>query len=165
MRYKLLFSLLCMISSIVGSAYPVLQSFDREAFYSVMALGKLGEINDELFIVSASMISEKEAYEGALLMRKAGLLKKAEEKIKIFKAGRIKLEMALRDDEDNGEYRFLRITIQEHAPHVVKYYKELEKDSHFLEKHFKTLSPAVQKAILDYCKNSKVLKQENFQFP
>jgi len=47
----------------------------------------------------------------------------------------------------------------------VKYYKELEKDGELLEKRFKNLSPVVQKAILDYCKTSTVLHQENFQLP
>jgi len=120
------------------------------------------EIDKELLIVREAAISGKDAFEGALLMRKAGLLKKAEEKLKAFKAGRIKLETALLGDNDNGEYRFLRLTIQEHAPKVVKYYKELEKDNLYLQKVFKNLPPVVQKAILDYCKTSKVLRQEDF---
>ncbi|GAC1594260.1 MAG: hypothetical protein NVS3B8_07890 [Chitinophagaceae bacterium] len=120
------------------------------------------EINNELAIVRAASINEKGAYEGALLMRKAGLLKKPEEKLKAFKSGRIKLETAILDNNDNGEYRFLRLTIQEHAPRIVKYYKELEKDSQYIQKVFKNLSPAVQKAILDYSKTSKTLRQEDF---
>lgn len=163
MRYKLVFSLLCMISCLIGAANPSRQDFDRQAFYTIMASGKLSEINDELLIISESSIIEKQAYEGALMMRKAGLLKKAAEKLKVFKAGRIKLETALLDDENNGEYRFLRITIQEHAPHMVKYYKELENDIVLVGKLFKNLPPVVQNAIRNYCKTSKVLHLQDFQ--
>jgi len=160
MKYRLIFILL-WLPGLVGSAQPAVQGFDREAFYTAMASGNMEEINNELSMVRAGSISEKEAYEGALLMRKAGLLKKAEEKLKAFKAGRIKLETALLGDNDNGEYRFLRLTIQEHAPRAVKYYHELEKDSQYIQKVFKNLSPVIQKAILDYCKTSKVLRQED----
>jgi len=162
MRYKLIFTFLCMVAGMVGLAKPSMQSFDREAFYAIMASGKMEEINNELEVVRAASINEKEAYEGALLMRKAGLLKKAEEKLKAFKAGRIKLETALLADNDNAEYRFLRLSIEEHAPRAVKYYKELGKDSEYIQKAFKNLPPVVQKAILDYCKTSKVLRQEDF---
>ena len=141
---------------------PSLQSFDREAFYAVMASGDLGEINNELILVRSQSIIEKEAYEGALLMRKAGLLKKPEEKLKAFKSGRIKLETVLSDNNENGEYRFLRLTIQEHAPHIVKYYKEQGSDSEYIKAVFKNLSPFIQTAIRNYSKTSKILRPEDF---
>lgn len=162
MTYKLIFAFLFMITGLFAQAGPLMQNFDREAFYNAMASGNLEEINNELAIVRAASINEKEAYEGSLLMRKAGLLKKPEEKLKAFKTGKIKLETAMLDDSDNGEYKFLRLTIQEHAPRVVKYNKELEKDAKYIQRVFKSLSPVVQKAILDYSKNSKVLREEDF---
>lgn len=139
-----------------------LQSFDREAFYAVMASGDLEEINNELILVRSQSIIEKDAYEGALLMRKAGLLKKPEEKLKAFKSGRIKLETVLSDNNENGEYRFLRLTIQEHAPHIVKYYKEQGSDSEYIKAVFKNLSPVIQTAIRNYSKTSKILRPEDF---
>lgn len=139
-----------------------LQSFNREAFYAVMASGDLEEINNELILVRSQSIIEKDAYEGALLMRKAGLLKKPEEKLKAFKSGRIKLETVLSDNNENGEYRFLRLTIQEHAPHIVKYYKEQGSDSEYIKAVFKNLSPFIQTAIRNYSKTSKILRPEDF---
>ena len=162
MKYKLIFAILCMAMGFFARAKPSMQNFDRAAFYAVMASGKMEEINNELLIVRAADVNDKEAYEGALLMRKAGLLKKPEDKLKAFKSGRIKLETALSDNNDNGEYRFLRLTIQEHAPRIVKYYKEQDKDSEYIKQVFKNLSPVVQKAILDYSKTSKLLHAENF---
>ena len=147
----------------VGQRVQVQQGFDKTSFYSVMASGKLAEINNELIIVAAVSIPEKEAYEGALLMRKAGLLKKAADKLKFFKSGCIKLESAIKSDSANGEYHFLRLTIQEQAPRTVRYFKDLEKDSHYVHHTFKNLSPEIQKAIIDYSKNSKILHPEDFQ--
>ena len=162
MRYTLYFLLLFMMPVFVVSGKSTAQNFDREAYYAIMAAGTIAEINEELFIVRATSINEKEALEGALLMRKAGLLKKPEEKLKAFKSGRIKLETALLDDKDNGEYRFLRVMIQEHAPHIVKYFKELADDRKQIIAVFTGLSPAVQKAILSYTKTSKILRPEDF---
>ena len=147
----------------VGQRVQVQQGFDKTSFYSVMASGKLAEINHELTNVAAVSIPEKEAYEGALLMRKAGLLKKASDKLKHFRSGCMKLESALMKDSTNGEYHFLRLTIQEHAPRTVRYFKDLDKDSHYVHLIFKSLSPDIQKAIIDYSKNSKILSTEDLQ--
>jgi hypothetical protein len=138
------------------------QIFEKSSFYKVMASGNLENINVQLSIVTAASIPEKEAYRGALLMRKAGLLKKAADKLKFFKAGYIQLESALKKDSTNGEYHFLRLTIQEHAPGTVMYFKDLEKDRLYIQNTFKKLSPVVQKAIFDYSKNSKILRPEDF---
>lgn len=162
MRYTLLFLLFCMMPGWLVLAKPTEQSFDREAYYVIMATGKIDEINDELLMLRTVSIKEKEAYEGALLMRKAGLLKKPEEKLKAFKSGRIKLETALIDNNDNAEYRFLRLTIQEHAPRIVKYYKEQNSDSEYIKQVFKNLSPVLQTAIRNYSKTSKILRPDDF---
>lgn len=162
MKYKLIYSFLCFVFWIGGSAKPLQQPvFDKSNFYAVMASGNLDKINDELEVVRAANIAEKDAFEGALLMRKAGVLKKANEKLKAFKAGRIKFDTALQEDSDNAEYRFLRLTIQEHAPKVVKYNQQVEADSRFIKKVYKTLSPAVQQAIMEYSKTSTILRVED----
>src|SRR5258707_918873 len=78
------------------------QSFDKRAFYAVLKSGKMAEVNAELELVASSSISEKEAYDGVLLMRKAALQKIPIEKLKMFKKGRIKLETAIANDNGNG---------------------------------------------------------------
>lgn len=139
-----------------------MQDFDRSAFYEVMKSGRLEEINAELALVDATAIKEKDAYKGALLMKKAGLVKKAKDKLNFFKSGRIYFETAILSDSNNVEYHFLRLTIQEHAPKVVKYSDQLENDRQFIQKFFKNLSPVVQQAVIDYSKTSKVLRPEDF---
>lgn len=153
----------------IGSAFLLagtarasgLQTFDKDLFYSVMSSASLEKIEEELEIVRNSSIAEKNAYEGALLMRKAGLLKKADDKLKAFKAGRIKFETAMQADGSNPEFRFLRLTIQEHAPRVVKYFKEQDADKLAVVQGFKNLEAPVQKAIREYSKNSKILRPED----
>jgi hypothetical protein len=127
-----------------------------------MKSGKKDEVDDELDMLAKSAASEKEAYEGALLMLKAGMVKIPVEKLKLFKKGRIKLETALLNDKDNTEYHFLRLIIEEHAPKIVKYKADLEADKEFIKKHFHDLSPAIQEAITDYSKSSKILSPQDF---
>jgi hypothetical protein len=157
MKLLLVFILVFWVGDHPAKAKTLIQKFDKAAFYDAMASGDLTAIDKELDVVKG-----KDGYEGALLMRKAGLVKKPKEKLALFKAGRIKLETALLADNENTEFHFLRLAIEEHAPKIVKYRKDIEKDKDLVIKNFKNLSPAVQHAILDYCKNSKVLHKEEF---
>ena len=134
------------------------QTFDKSGYYQVMASGDLAAIDSELVVLTRTMPKEKEAYEGALLMKKAGLLHRPMQKLTVFRSGATKLETVMAKDTGNGEYRFLRLIIQEHAPAIVHYHNDEEKDSQFIYKVFKTLSPVIQKAILDYCPHSKLLR-------
>ena len=148
-----------MIVSVNGKTPP--QKFDKAAFYAAMSSGVIDEVNKELEVIIASSTPNKEGYEGALLMRKAGLVKRPAEKLNYFKAGRIKFETALLNDKDNPEFRFLRFAIQEHAPKIVKYNKDIEVDKQFILKEYKNLPSVVQQAILGYTKNSKILKAQD----
>ena len=131
---------------------------DRIKFYSVVSSGNLKKINAELNSLKSDFIEGKDAFIGGLLMRKAGLETLPREKLKLFKAGRIKLEKAILEDSTNAEYRFIRLMIQENAPGIVRYHGDLPGDKYYIEKSFKTLSPDLQNAIINYSKTSKVLK-------
>jgi hypothetical protein len=157
MKIGLIFICLVVFSK-AGSGMREWQAFDKAGYYSVMASGNLTAVDSVLSLLQQVALKEKEAYEGALMMRRAGLLRRPKEKLSAFKAGAQKLEAALAKDSSNGEYHFLRLIIQENAPGVVHYNKAVEKDSQFVYKSFKFLSPVVQKAILDYSRNSKILR-------
>jgi hypothetical protein len=137
--------------------------FDKAAFYKAIASEDVQQLDTQLGILKGIDITEKEGYEGALLMRKAGLKGGPKEKLSLFKSGHIKLEKAISKDEKNIEYRFLRIIIQENAPKVLGYHFDLEKDSDYIRKNFKKLSSIVQNAIADYSKKSKILNPKEFQ--
>ena len=163
MKFKILFTLFYLLTAAIVHGQNLYQNFDRENFYSVMSGGRLKEINNELTILSSTSIKEKEAYEGALLIRKAGIVKVAAEKLKLFKKGRIKLETALLNDYRNGEYHFLRLTIQEHAPKVVKYKANIETDKQYIKDSFANLPTDIQQVIIDYSKTSNVLHPQDLK--
>ena len=143
---------------VVSMAGRPVQSFDKSGYYAVLAAGGITGIDSELTVLNSVLPKEKEAYEGALLMRKAGSLGRAKEKLRVFRSGAVKLESALAADSSNGEYHFLRLIIQEHAPAVLHYNKDMDKDSQQIYRTYRDLSPAVKKAIIDYSKHSKHLR-------
>ncbi|MGZ3750383.1 MAG: hypothetical protein ACXVB0_07250 [Mucilaginibacter sp.] len=162
MRWKLVFVTVLVMAINFAKGESLANKFDKADFYAVMKSGDLDAVNNEIEIVKEAPERERGGYEGALLMRKAGLLKKPKDRLNSFKQGRIKLESALLADNDNIEFHFLRLAIEEHAPKIVKYRSDIEKDKVLVVKNFKNLSPSVQHAILDYCSNSKVLHKEDF---
>ena len=158
MRFSAIISLLFLFPGTIVQAEKMRQNFDRSVFYAAMSSDKLDVINSQLVILKGLSLIEKEAFEGALLMRKSGLVKTAKEKLDLFKTGRIKLEKAISKNKDNIEFRFLRVIIQENAPKIVKYKKELEADAKLIRTNFKDLSAFLQQVINDYSKTSTVLK-------
>ena len=138
------------------------QSFNRKDFYAVMASANLKNVDGQINLLKNWGVAGKQAFEGALLMKKAGLVKVPAKKLSLFKQGHKKLEAAIDDDKDNGEYRFLRLMIQENAPGILGYKKDLDKDSAYLRQSFKKLPTDVQQAITDYSKTSKALRTEDF---
>ncbi len=139
------------------------QQFDKPTFYRILKSGTIDEINNETSLINASTLKNKDAFIGALQMKKAGLLKVPKEKLKTFKEGATKLETVLRSDTSNVEYRFLRLIIQEHAPKVTKYNKNIAEDAAFIKANYKKLSPDVEKILIDYSQTSKALKPQDFQ--
>ena len=134
------------------------EQIDKTAFYVAMTSVNLADINKELAVLS----DNDQGYMGAMLIRKAGAVARPAEKLKLFKAGRVKLETALLNDPGNTEFHFLRLSIQERAPKIVKYKANLEADKAFVIKHFSELSLVVQQAVKEYSKNSKILKPSDF---
>jgi hypothetical protein len=158
MKRRIIFALFLLLPGLIVLGHSLQQKLDKTAFYAVMDRGSLDEVNNEIDVVTSSSSPEKEGYAGALLMRKAGLVKIPGQKLKLFKAGRIKFDTAIGADKDNVEYHFLRFAIQEHAPKIVKYRTDIEADKQIIIKAYKNLSLVVQHAIMDYTKNSKLLQ-------
>ncbi|MBK6378863.1 MAG: hypothetical protein IPF72_03630 [Chitinophagaceae bacterium] len=96
MNIKIFLNLLLLFFALGLKANSPKAGFDKSAFYNAMAANDVNSINAQLDIVKTSSINEKEAYEGALLMKKAGLVTKAKEKLSLFKQGRLKLEAAIK---------------------------------------------------------------------
>jgi hypothetical protein len=152
----------CLFPEITIKAGQAPKTFDLASFYTTISRNNLSELNAVLQELDESSLPGKDAYQGALLMKKAGLLSKAKEKLSTFKSGRQKLEAAIDKEPGNAEYRFLRLIIQEHAPKIVKYKSNINDDSTMIIASFKKLSPVVQQAVKDYSKKSKTLAPSDF---
>ena len=126
-----------------------------------MATGNISTVDKELNLLKTAVIAEKNAYEGALLMKKAGLAAGPKNKLDLFKQGHKKLEAVLQKDSTNVEFRLLRLMIQEKSPGILGYKSELGKDCLFIRNNFKKLPPVAQQAALDYSKGSKILKLQD----
>jgi len=162
MKASIIF-LVLMAFGIPGlKAHTFFQQFDKPSYYKILKSGNITEVNNEISLIDASTLKNKDAFIGALIMKKADLLKVPKEKLKTFKEGATKLETVLRADTSNVEYRFLRLIIQEHAPKVVKYNKNISEDAAFIKKNYKELSPEVQKILIDYSQTSKAIKPQDF---
>jgi hypothetical protein len=159
---SLIFTVLLLCTARLLYAQTGTTAFNRAAFYTAFASDNISTIQKQLDIISKSLQDEKEAFEGALMMKKAGLIKGASHKLTMFKAVREKLENMLNKYADNAEYRFLRLMIQEKAPRILGYDKQIEEDHKYVIEHFKTIPEAAQKAILNYSKSSKVLSPADF---
>jgi len=138
------------------------QSFEIASFYESMQSHDTSEIDTQLKIVDASSLKEKNAYSGALLMKKAGLVSGPGHKLSLFKSGHKKLEASIKKNSTNAELRFLRLMVQEHAPGILGYKNNEQQDADFIKKAYKDLPHEVQRAIIDYSKQSKILKPADF---
>ena len=165
MNLRVVFNLLLVFLFAVVQGKSQRQGFDKSVFYKVMASGNADDIDAQINILDVSLVPEKEAYGGALLMKKSGLVIKAKDKLNLFKSGRSKLESSISKEPGNIEYRFLRLIIQEHAPKIVKYRNELEEDSKLIRANFYSLSQFLQQQTTDDSKKSKILKTPYPQFP
>ncbi len=157
-------SLVILLILIAGSTLTIGEAksfnFDRSKFYEILTNGSESDIDYLLkSIQSQQSNSQKNAFEGTLLMKIAGYEKIVAKKIKIFKKGASLLENEIQANPKNIEYRFLRFTVQEHAPSVLKYNKQIQEDKKFIIAHFSKTDSILKKVIEDYAESSKVLKK------
>jgi len=130
---------------------------NKSTFFTAMASGSSKQIDAQMNALENVSGTDKEAFEGALLMRKAGTLAVPAKKLATFKQGHKKLEGAIAKDPGNAEYRFLRLMVQENAPRSLGYYKSIGHDSKFVKDNFKTLPSATQSSVTSYSNKSKSL--------
>jgi hypothetical protein len=119
-------------------------------------------IDSEVVLLGSVSFDGRDAFLGTLLMKKASLISNPEKKLSLFKSGRKKLEMAIHQDSLSAEFRFLRLMIQEHAPSIVGYGGDLQRDKDYIRKEFSTLPVATQQAVVEYSRTSKFIKPEDF---
>jgi len=106
MNYKFFTSIVFLLSIIYTPVWGQ-QAFQKKGVYEAMESSKISIIDAQIKKVQSSSLDEKTAYEGALLMRKAGLVAVPAKKLSFFKQGHKMLESAIAANRANLEYRFL----------------------------------------------------------
>lgn len=154
--------MILLLIPLLLTAQNSLVDFNRKTYYAAFAGDNTDVIQKQLDILSQSSSDQKDAFEGALMMKKAGLLKGISHKLKTFNIGREKLEDMIAKHAGNAEFRFLRLMIQEKAPKILGYDQHLEEDHQYIIAHFQSVPKSVQEAILKYSKSSKILSPEDF---
>lgn len=155
--YIQLFFLILLSSFTIGNA-------DRTAFYEALSGQSETVVDKEIALLdSEKKTSLTNAYLGAMLMKKAGFLKGAGHKVKTFKKGAGLLEEEIKRSPGNAEFRFLRLSIQEHAPKILKYNKNLEEDRKIVVSGYEKLDPDLKKIIRKYSANSAIINQQDLQ--
>ncbi len=132
-------------------------AFDRSAYYAAFEGSQVSAMEEQLSNAAILKGVEKDAFEGALLMRKAGVESAPAQKLMLFKQGAEKLEAAIKASPQNAEYRFLRLMIQENAPRMLGYHSDIEADSNLVKRQLKSLSKPTQDAVSRYSRKSKYL--------
>lgn len=141
-----------------------IRDLDKTSFYEALSSGSEKKIEAEIAkLNNTKTASLTNAYLGALLMKKAGFLKGAGAKVKAFKKGAGLLEEEINANPANPEYRFIRLTIQEHAPAILKYNKNKAEDKKVIMSAFGDLEPDLQRIIKDYSRSSKVIKVDDLR--
>ena len=149
------------LTIVLLTLFCALQSIgrDRSSFFKALSGHSEAGIDLELEkLESEGLTSLENARKGALLMKKAEFAKGAGNKVKTFKSGAKLLEAEISRNPDNIEYRFIRLTIQEHAPGILKYNMDIQSDKQLIISNFKKLDEDLKKVIRNYAKDSKIIK-------
>jgi len=131
---------------------------DRNVFYKTLSGGDLTQLKSYISqLEKEKTTATNNAYWGALTAKKANFEKGASQKIKTFKAGVKKLELEITNHPKNVEYRFLRLSIQEHCPKILKYNKNITDDALLISNGFAKQNSTLKKIIRKYAQQSKGL--------
>ncbi len=149
----------CLMSVLNAGA----QAINRTQIYNALSNSDTVKINEQLKKISQSSSTDKQAFLGVLNMRKAEFVKGVKYKLELFKVGNKQLEQAITKNSINAEYRFLRLLIQENAPAFLNYRSNIKEDVEIVKTSYSRFLNETQHAILDYCKQSKVLKAEELK--
>ncbi len=153
--FVLQIALFCFLSL---SANPDLSQLE---FYQTIASESAEEIEKALMLINEADATQS-IYNSALLIKKASYLKVLKEKIELCKEGIKGLEASIEEHPENAEFRFIRLSIQENAPKILKYKLNLEEDKTFLLEKFSSLDADLQVIIKNYAKSSMILTSDDF---
>ncbi len=139
----------------VAAAISMAPVIDKLAFYKAFESDSQEKMESQLEgLKNAKPSTTRDAYIGALTMKRSQFMSTPKEKADIFKEGRVLLEEAIKKAPENGEYRFLRLAIQENVPKVLKYSSDIASDKAIIVKTYKSMDATLRKVVKEYAKQS-----------
>lgn len=150
-----------LVLSVLTSSFILSSSIDKLSFYKAFQSDAKATMESKINGLNKYGASiQKDAYLGALTMKKSQFEKTPKEKAQLFKAGKILLEKAITKAPKKVEYRFLRLAIQENTPKVLKYNTKIKEDSDMIHNSYKTLDTTVKRVVKKYAESSKNLNSQ-----
>jgi hypothetical protein len=159
-------SILFLIMTLtISSAFTVRPTeVSKAEFYKAFS-GDSQELMDKVLakLESGGNDARKQAYQGSLLMKKAAFAKGVKAKVNIFKKGAKLLEKQIDAAPANAEFRFLRLCVQEHAPAILGYNKDMEADKNVISEGFEKMDGELKAIVKDYAATSKEIKLSDLE--
>jgi len=106
------------------------------------------KLHNDLITVSKKDIPVLVAYKGAVTTMMADYTKGIKDKKLFFKEGRELLEYAIETEPNNVEIRCIRLSVQENAPKITGYRKNIDEDKKFILDNFKAMTDKGEKAFV-----------------
>lgn len=162
MPFRLL--LLCLLlgyTNCLAWQSDLKNAYDYSEFYKAFKTEDTILFNQQLKALASLQGIERDAFYGALLMKKSKSLPTIKMKLDNFRDGRELLENSIQQDPSNPEFRFLRLATQENAPSILNYNDHKEEDASFIIASFAKIAPKIQHFIREYATVSEVLKPED----
>jgi hypothetical protein len=132
--------------------------FSKSEYFKVIG-GKDSKSLDKMIATldKATASTDKNAYLGAITMKRAGFEETAKQKLDLFKKGKDLLEKSITANKKNTEYRFLRLIVQENAPKLLKYSANISEDAKWVKDNYKKCDSEIKQAVENYAAHSVVL--------
>ena len=145
--------------SILFSLIVLVSSISKSDFYNSLESTKESVIEQlQQKVQKSSFFEEKNAYLGAVLMKKASFQFLPNKKLGLFLDGKALLENAVSKHPENAEIRFIRLMIQENSPKFLGYYSNQYNDAKLVKKEWKNFPVELQFIVKDYSRKSTILK-------
>jgi len=148
------------ISILIITIFITTTSFDIDEIRAMYTQTDGSKEHTIVLFNKLQSVSEKDgnvmmAYKGASIAMKGRFEKGAKQKTTIFKKGISMVETALKLEPKNMEIRFIRLTIQQNSPKLLKYKKNIGEDKGFILSNYgKIKSNKLRIYIKDYILNS-----------
>ncbi|MFH6602756.1 hypothetical protein ACEZ3G_04655 [Maribacter algicola] len=137
MRLKLVFLFIGLLLTDVLPDLASVRNQYREASNNEEVAKKL---HDELISVTKNDVPVLLAYKGAVTTIMADYAQRIKDKKLFFKEGKELLEHAVQSDPNNVEIRCIRLSVQENAPKITGYHKNMAEDKKFILANYTTMT-------------------------